>query len=57
MVNNFMEMHKIWKICPLGESVEERLRVWYSCENQKNILEGEPQDGPLKMSFHIQNMY
>jgi hypothetical protein len=52
MVNNFMEMHKIWKSCPPGESVEERLRVWYSCENQKNILEGEPQD-VLPYSKHV----
>jgi hypothetical protein len=52
MVNNFMEMHKIWKSFPPGESVEERLRVWYSCENQKNILEGEPQD-VLPYSKHV----
>ena len=28
MVNNFMEMHKIWKSCPPGAGVEQRLRVW-----------------------------
>ena len=27
MVNNFIERHNIWKSCPPGEGVEERLRV------------------------------
>jgi len=44
MVNNFMEMQKIWNNCPPGAGVEERLRIWYSGKNRKNFLQTERQD-------------
>ena len=56
MVNNFMEMHKIWKSCPPGVGVEQRLRVWYSCKNRKNILQAGPQAVPPYSKLGLESL-
>ena len=56
MVNNFMEMHKIWKSCPPGAGVEQRLRVWYSCKNRKNILQDGPQTVPPYSKLGLESL-
>lgn len=42
MVNTFSEMRKVWKTCPPGAGVEERIGIWNTWRSQKKLPHGEP---------------